>query len=839
MTEAELKIRYALKYAALGWRIMWASYPIGIGAKVKCSCPSGNDPSHNLGSGGKSSAGKHPYLQNWQKIGTTDPKWIQDAFTLRPYSNISILTGLESLIFVLDVDGEDGAASLTALEKKYGKLPDTVTFITGSGGLHMVYKHPVYVIQNSTSEIGAGLDIRGKGGQIIAPPSKHYSEDDLNPGHNAVYSFDPNFAPLGFEDEPGVNRCVPISEASDWLLSLISAKSLNSGEGEHRKRLDWAEAIKGAPQGRRDHMIWTTACSIREYDKPIEYALDFVREQAQNCRPPFDIKVAEEKVHRAYSNYTPNHRFDKNAIRRTDPPRQESPTFVKPWPLTLEEHAPLPTKVLLKNQGREVPVFPPWLGNYITAVSQSIEVPASMPATIALATVAACLMKKGRVRVKPDWFVPLNLFTVVVSDPSTRKSPIFKEVTKPIHDYELRQIESTRGDVAYNQHVMNGLKQKLKKMEREAAKDGAPTNSKEEVCKVHDEMRELKIKPPQYVMQDCTPEVVFNRLQENDERMAILGAEGAAIFKAMGDRYNRNPDFSIFIEGWSGDTAKCDRMTREGGRLDEPLLTLNVTIQNEIMPGVASSPAAKQGLLARFLYCYPPDMSGKRTHEDLPIDPAIRLAYYEHITKLLNLELPSQVDKFTDEPNVLYFEDDAREAFKKYEIDVDDQLGKTFDNDMKDWLGKLCGTVARIIGILHIAENIDNCEPDRPQDVWKFPIRGHTVEAGILLGNFYAAHARTAFREMQADTSKNDVIHFVNWLKDTQRELFFRQDAIHFLGGAQNKHIAILTSLSHRGYIMTTDPKARIEGHDNICFRVNPDVLANSFLSPDEINRPT
>ena len=83
MTEAELKIRYALKYAALGWRIMWASYPIGIGAKVKCSCPSGNDPSHNLGSGGKSSAGKHPYLQNWQKIGTTDPKWIQDAFTLR------------------------------------------------------------------------------------------------------------------------------------------------------------------------------------------------------------------------------------------------------------------------------------------------------------------------------------------------------------------------------------------------------------------------------------------------------------------------------------------------------------------------------------------------------------------------------------------------------------------------------------------------------------------------------------------------------------------------------------------------------------------------------------
>src|SRR5438552_16201676 len=248
---------------------MWASYPIGIGAKVKCSCPAGNDPSHNW-SNGKSSAGKHPYLQNWQKIGSTDPAFIRDAFTLRPHSNISILTGSDSLIFILDVDGQDGSASLDALEKKYGPLPATVTFITGGGGLHLVFKDPGYVIQNSTSEISAGLDIRGKGGQIIAPPSKHYSEDPLNPGHNSVYQFDPNFAPIGFENEPGVLRCVPVNAAPGWLLALISAKSVATGDGEHRKRLDWAEAIKGAPLGRRDQTIWSTACSIREYDKPIE-----------------------------------------------------------------------------------------------------------------------------------------------------------------------------------------------------------------------------------------------------------------------------------------------------------------------------------------------------------------------------------------------------------------------------------------------------------------------------------------------------------------------------------------------------------------------------------------
>jgi len=74
-------------------------------------------------------AGTRTQLLIWRQI----RKW----WTKTPNANIGIPTGEKSDWLVLDVD-DGGDETISALEATYGKLPDTVTAVTGSGGWHYV-----------------------------------------------------------------------------------------------------------------------------------------------------------------------------------------------------------------------------------------------------------------------------------------------------------------------------------------------------------------------------------------------------------------------------------------------------------------------------------------------------------------------------------------------------------------------------------------------------------------------------------------------------------------------------------------------------------------------------
>lgn len=140
----------AHRYAARGWRVI----PVPPGEKYPRGFP------------------------NWQTVGTTDLATIDAWWTTNPDHGIGILTGPESGIFVLDVDVADGKAgdeTLHDLERLWGDLPATPTVRTGSGGLHYYFAWPTGAdIRNSASgTLGPGLDIRGAGGFVVAPPSIH------------------------------------------------------------------------------------------------------------------------------------------------------------------------------------------------------------------------------------------------------------------------------------------------------------------------------------------------------------------------------------------------------------------------------------------------------------------------------------------------------------------------------------------------------------------------------------------------------------------------------------------------------------------------------------------
>ena len=91
-----------------------------------------------------------------------------------PDANVGIVTGVVSELVVLDVDPRHGGGeSLAALEAEHGALPRTVESLTGGGGQHLYFRHPGGSVPSGP--IAPGLDLKGDGGLVVSPPSRHVS----------------------------------------------------------------------------------------------------------------------------------------------------------------------------------------------------------------------------------------------------------------------------------------------------------------------------------------------------------------------------------------------------------------------------------------------------------------------------------------------------------------------------------------------------------------------------------------------------------------------------------------------------------------------------------------
>ncbi len=140
---------------------------------------------------------KVPLIDAWPTQASSDETTIRAWWKQWPNAGIGIATGKAGRrqFFVLDIDdknGKNGSDTLAELETQHGKLPDTVTVLTGSGGRHLYFTTNVEIRNDSGKRLGEGLDIRGEAGYVVAPPTIHengreyafehgYSMDDIAP----------------------------------------------------------------------------------------------------------------------------------------------------------------------------------------------------------------------------------------------------------------------------------------------------------------------------------------------------------------------------------------------------------------------------------------------------------------------------------------------------------------------------------------------------------------------------------------------------------------------------------------------------------------------------------
>lgn len=86
-----------------------------------------------------------------------------------PLANVGVVTGEVSGIVVIDIDGDN--ARKIFKDTFPGDFSETPTVRTGKGW-HLYFQHPGRLIPNRTGVL-PGVDVRGDGGYVVAPPSIH------------------------------------------------------------------------------------------------------------------------------------------------------------------------------------------------------------------------------------------------------------------------------------------------------------------------------------------------------------------------------------------------------------------------------------------------------------------------------------------------------------------------------------------------------------------------------------------------------------------------------------------------------------------------------------------
>lgn len=235
-------------------------------------------PLHSPGTGGCdcrrpcNSPAKHPRTRNGLQDASADVDVIEQWWSMWPNANIGIATGRTSGLVVLDVDFRTGGdQSLAALTAKHGGLPETPCVATGNG-LHYYFEHPGEQVRCSAGRIGPGLDLRGDGGYVVAPPSVHAS--------GKPYTW--------------LVACDPVPMPA-WLTTH-ELPTL-------RPVADTPDILSGVVEGERDVELFRLACKLRRADVPRDVAEELVLRAAAACVPPFAAPDALKKVASAYDRY--------------------------------------------------------------------------------------------------------------------------------------------------------------------------------------------------------------------------------------------------------------------------------------------------------------------------------------------------------------------------------------------------------------------------------------------------------------------------------------------------------------------------------------------------------
>jgi hypothetical protein len=389
---------------------------------------------------------------------------------------------------------------------------------------------------------------------------------------------------------------------------------------------------------------------------------------------------------------------------------QEARRQPKPAPMP---YRPFPTEAL-----------PPVLRAFVEQGAAALGCDASFLALPALSVVAALIGNSHTIRLKRGWCEPAVIWTAIIGDSGTLKSPAVSAVVAPLHRMQRQLLKLFKDGSAQHRKEQELYDER----KRKAKQDKKP---------FHEEPPE-EPPLPRVVTGDITIERLAELLQDNPKGVLTCRDELGGWLGSF-TRYKGKEggsDLPNWLEMHRAGTIQVDRKTGERRTLF--ISHAAVSITGGIQPGALARALTTEhmdvGLGARILMAMPPKQPKRWT--DVEIDLDVQGAYDKLLEGLRDLQMVKGRDG-EREPFPLRMTPEAKAAWVKYyqewaqeQLNVNGELAAAYS--------KIEGYAARLALLHHVVSRVGtmtDCEP----------IEAVSIEAGITLAKWFAYEARRIY----------------------------------------------------------------------------------------------
>lgn len=465
--------------------------------------------------------------------------------------------------------------------------------------------------------------------------------------------------------------------------------------------------------------------------------------------------------------------------------------------------------------------MPGILGTFARALARATETSEALSVMLVLGTLSVAVNKGFTVCPKQGWNESLNLYIFIALESGNNKSAVLNQCIEPLLKWEqhkklmLEQVIKTQNsDLKTQERIIDAMRSR-------AAKEKDSTVQAELIKEIS--VKESKLETPKVLPRlftnDSTPETLAKKVHEQGGRLAIISDEGGIIETLAGLYSGGVANVDIVLKGYDGGHLRVQRSNREFDV--NPLLSFVLAAQPKKVQDMAAKPSFQgNGVVERFLYVMPKSKAGFRENDDFFVSNEIVEEYEQKILSLL--DIPTYEGGKIDPSRVLSLDSDARATWKAFQASIEVGLrpGGKFSS-CRGWGNKICGTVLRIAGLLHISMH----GKDLPT------IDVSTMSSAVNLGLLLIEHSVATFGLMGADQPTNDAKEVYLWIEEIGSDSFRQSEVTYAMrhkkfGRAENLK-RVLKVLIERN-IISSPSKEQTRNHPTI-YQVNPAILKKSI----------
>ncbi len=758
----------ALRLASHGIKVIHLHWPTDQG----CSC--GRPECQK-------SIGKHPIASDWVKKSTDDPRIIRQLWAKNPHANVGVPMGKVNGMFAVDIDGQEGMQTLQEWIAEHGTLSATWQVQTGGGGTQLWYKVPEGMqIPNSVKKIGVNVDIRGDGGQSVAPGSLHKS--------GRRYRWAPGRSP---ED-------IPLADPPGWLIDKIKEVihsrekadlagikldgidiELNPGRPPNFKKLEqlilssqkFREIVEGKrifPSPSERDLAMANICAVNGWtDQEIADLLLGQRKiSGDDLKHPLYYQLTIGKARK----------WAEEQKTKQEPKGQEQPTEIEVEPI------PLPEKP--KVEPFPVDLFPDPVRQFLTEVSQSMGLPPDYPGIHALTLLGGAIGNTRVIELKPGYRQQPNLYTALVADTGTGKSPALEAAFEPILQIQKEHARTYANLMEEYEMAMRRYHAEMAEWKKQKKKDEEPPKEPEQP-----QMEEV------YVTQ-ATLEALLRALKNNNRGLILKVDELSGWIRSMNQyKGGKGDDREHYLSLWSGSDIKVNRV-RDGGEplfIPKPFVAVTGNIPPDILPELEDENGNEDGFIHRVLLGYP-DAQDPAEWTWTGISPKAKEDYAQVFDRLYNLK-PEMVNGEL-KPKILQLTNAAKQWWAEwYSIHIREMKDPDFSRRLRGPWAKMPNQLARIALILHMARVV--CGEAEDGEVDEI-----SLNRAVQFIKYFKSHIRKAYQQLGKSHVDKRIEEVVEWIRRHGGQVTKRDAQRKRVGGCKkaSEVEALFEELKDHGY---------------------------------------